>query len=299
MRERPGAAPAFLRQRNDGKCGSVSAMRHGGIYNGRMILSGGDVELFYEVRGDGPDVVLLHPYPSSHSYWLPLARHLELRFRLIMPDLRGLGRSGCGVEAATMELLVADLLRLCDTLKIGHASFVGCSVGGYGLFELWRRSRERVKALVLMDTKAVLDNEEGRAARLSNAEEILQKGPQWAIDQMLPRLLSPITVSSRPHLVSQARATMRQATAQGMAALQRGMAARADSVATLSAIDVPTLVLGGEDDAPSPVAELERMAHGIRGAQLKIIPRAGHMAALEKPDEVGVAVRDFLERHGR
>jgi 3-oxoadipate enol-lactonase len=264
-----------------------------------MKLAGDDVELFYELRGEGPDVVLLHPYPCDHSYWLPLARHLELRFRLVMPDLRGLGRSGCGVEVATMEALVADLLRLCDALKIGRATFVGCSIGGYMLFELWRRSRARVKALVLMDTKAVLDGDEGRAARLRNAEEILEKGPQWAVDQMLPRLLSPVTISSRPDLVQQARATMRKATAQGMAALQRGMADRADSVATLAAIEVPTLVLGGEDDAPSPVSELERMAHGIRGAQLKIVPRAGHLAALEQPDEVGPAVRDFLEQCGR
>jgi 3-oxoadipate enol-lactonase len=264
-----------------------------------MMLAGDGAELFYEVRGEGPDVVLLHPYPCDHSFWLPMAPHLESRFRLIMPDLRGLGRSGCGAEVAKMELLVSDVLGLCDELKIGRATFVGCSIGGYVLFELWRRSRQRVKSLVLMDTKAVLDGEEGRAARLQNAKEILERGPQWAIDQMLPRLLSPVTIDSRPEVVKQARAAMRQATAQGMAALQRGMAERADSTATMAAIDVPTLVLGGEDDAPSPVSELERMAHGIRGAELKIISRAGHLAALEQPDDVGTAVREFLERHGR
>ena len=67
-----------------------------------MILRSDDVDLFYEVRGEGPDVVLLHPYPSDHRYWLPLAQHLESRFRLVMPDLRGLGRSGVG-EGATHD----------------------------------------------------------------------------------------------------------------------------------------------------------------------------------------------------
>ena len=195
-----------------------------------MILrSDDDVDLFYEIRGEGPDVVLLHPYPSDHSYWLPMAQHLESRFRLVLPDLRGLGRSGVGEGATTMPRLAADLLRLCDELKIGRATFVGCSVGGYVLFEFWRRCRERVKALVLMDTKAGLDTEEGRAGRLKNAEEILQKGPGWAIEQMMPKLLAPVTMSSRLDVVESAKQTMLQAGAAGMAAMQRGMAARADS----------------------------------------------------------------------
>jgi 3-oxoadipate enol-lactonase len=265
-----------------------------------MILRVDEVDLFYEVRGEGPDVVMLHPYPSDHSYWLPLAQHLESRFRLVLPDLRGLGRSGIGESTAmTMTKLAEDLLRLCDALRIGRAAFVGCSVGGYVLFEFWRRCRERVKTLVLMDTKAGADSDEGRAGRLKNAEEILQKGPEWAFEQMMPRLLSPLTMNSRLDVVERAKATMRQASAAGMAAMQRGMAVRSDSTATLAEIDVPTLVVGGTDDAPTPVSELERMGRGIRGAELKIVTKAGHFAAFEQPDEVGRVLREFLESNGR
>jgi pimeloyl-ACP methyl ester carboxylesterase len=242
---------------------------------------------------------MIHPYPSDHGYWLPIAAHLESRFRLVLPDLRGLGRSGAGEGVTTMAKLAADLARLCDELKIGRATFVGCSVGGYVLFEFWRRWRERVKSLVLMDTRAGLDSDEGRAGRLKNAEETLQNGPDWAIAQMMPKLLSPVTMSSRLDVVEMAKATMRQASAAGMAAMQRGMAGRADSIPTLAEIDVPVLVLGGEDDVPAPVSELERMARGIRGAELKIVRRAGHFAAFEQPEEVGRLVRDFLERSGR
>src|ERR1700674_3500717 len=85
----------------------------------RMILRSDDIDLFYEVRGEGPDVVMLHPFPSDHTYWLPLARHLESRFRLVLPDLCGLGRSGVGAGATTMAKVAADVLRLCDELKIG------------------------------------------------------------------------------------------------------------------------------------------------------------------------------------
>jgi 3-oxoadipate enol-lactonase len=184
-------------------------------------------------------------------------------------------------------------------LKIGRAAFVGCSVGGYTLFEFWRQARERVKALVLMDTKPGADTDEGRAGRLKNAEDVLEKGPEWEIEQLLPKLLGPVTISSRLDVVEQAKATVRLAGAEGIAALQRGMAERIDSTATLAEIDVPTLVLGGEDDAFSPPSELERMAKGIRGAELKIVRRAGHFASFEQPDEVGPMVREFLERNGR
>jgi len=264
-----------------------------------MIVRCDDADIFYELRGQGPDVVLLHPYPSDHRYWHPIAPHLESRFRLVLPDLRGLGSSGAGDGPTTMAKLASDLLTLCDALRIGQAVFVGCSVGGYTLFEFWRRNRERVKALVLMDTKASPDTDEARAGRLKNAEDVLKNGPTWGIEQMLPRLLSPATMSSRLDVVDQAKQTMRQCGALGMAAMQLGMAERVDSRPTLSAIDVPTLVLGGEDDAASPVSELEAMARGIRDAELKIVPRAGHFAAFEQPDEVGRLLRDFLERHGR
>jgi pimeloyl-ACP methyl ester carboxylesterase len=264
-----------------------------------VLRSDDDVDLFYEIRGVGPDVVMLHPYPSDHSYWSPLAQHLESRFRLVLPDLRGLGRSGVGNGATTMRTLAEDLLRLCDALKIGRAAFVGCSVGGYVLFEFWRRQRERVKSLVLMDTKAGVDTDEGRAGRLRNAEEILLKGPQWAIEQIMPKLLAPSTINSRLDVVESAKATMVHATAAGMAEMQRGMAMRADSRMTLAEIEVPTLVLGGEDDIPSPVSELEGMARGIRGAELKIVRKAGHFAAFEQPTEAGRALREFLEKNGR
>ncbi len=264
-----------------------------------MILRSDEVELSYEVRGEGPDVVLLHPYPSDHTYWLPMAQHLESRFRLLLPDLRGLGRSQAAAGATTMANLAEDLLRLCDELKIERAAFVGCSVGGYALFEFWRRSRERVKALVLMDTKAVADSDEAGAARQKNASDILQHGPDWAIEQIIPKLLAPVTISSRLDVVERAKATMSRARAAGLAAMQRGMAARADCMELAAQISVPVLVLGGEEDVPSPPSELERLAHVIRGAELKIVRRAGHFAAFEQPDEVGRLVREFLERNGR
>ena len=136
-----------------------------------MFLPGGECDLFYEVRGEGPDVVLLHPFPSSHEYWAELCPHLESRYRLILPDLRGMGASGAGEGAATMRKHAADVAAVCDAVGADRAVFVGCSIGGYVIFELWRQMRNRVRALALMNTKAGADSEAARAQRLAMAGE--------------------------------------------------------------------------------------------------------------------------------
>ena len=100
-----------------------------------MRLSSDDAEFFYTVMGDGPPVVLLHPFPANHKVWLPAAELLADRYRLILPDLRGHGQSSPGAGPATMQKHAADLLRLSDACGVGKAVFVGVSVGGYVLFE--------------------------------------------------------------------------------------------------------------------------------------------------------------------
>src|ERR1039457_6610848 len=102
-------------------------------------MRSGDAQLFYEVYGNGPAVVLLHPFPLNHAFWDPVREHLRSRYRLLIPDLRAHGESELGEGPATMEKLAADLAELCRTEHIGKAVFIGVSIGGYLLFEFWRR----------------------------------------------------------------------------------------------------------------------------------------------------------------
>src|SRR5271165_5206816 len=128
----------------------------------------GDAEIFYEVFGNGPPVVLLHPFPANHDLWKPAAQVLASRYRVILPDLRGHGDSGIGEGPATMEKHAADLARVMDDADVGRAPVVGVSIGGYVSFEFWRRYRERVAALALCNTKASADSPEARAGRLQS-----------------------------------------------------------------------------------------------------------------------------------
>src|ERR1700687_5755493 len=108
-----------------------------------LTLRSDDAEISYETRGDGPPVVLLHPFPCHHEFWYPLAVALDSRYRLILPDLRGHGDSEIGEGPALMLKQAGDIARVLDAAGVGKAAFIGCSIGGYMLFEFWRRFRAR------------------------------------------------------------------------------------------------------------------------------------------------------------
>ena len=264
----------------------------------RMQIKSDDATIYFETHGRGPDVVLLHPFPVNHKFWLPLLDALTSRFRVTLPDLRGHGRSEAGLGVATMEKHARDVLRVCGEVGVERAVFGGCSIGGYVNFELWRQARERVKGLVFLDTKAPADSEATRADRLRAADDVLARGPEPFVESMVPKLLAETTRTNRPDLVAAAKAMMMESSAAGIAAVQRGMAERVDSTGTLATIDVPTLVVFGEEDVV-PVSEGEAMRRGIRGAEMRVVEKAGHYAAFERAEEVGRILREWLERAGR
>jgi len=213
-----------------------------------------------------------------------------------MPDLRGMGESTSGAGIATMERHSEDLLKLCDELDIGKVVFVGCSLGGYVLFDAWRRFRERFRALVLSDTKAEADDDIARETRFRTADDVLLRGPDLFISSMLPKLLGESTQRNRPDVVAAARMTMSASSAQGIAAVQRGMAARPDSTETLSQIDVSTLVVVGAEDVLTPPPTVQGLAKRICKSEFQMIPAAGHLAPFEQPEDFARVLRQFLDR---
>lgn len=255
----------------------------------------GDAEIYYDVAGSGPPVVLLHPFPAHHEFWLPVAKFLSSRFRLIMPDLRGHGESGLGEGPATMQKHASDIARVMDAAEVDRAPIVGVSIGSYAIFEFWRRFRNRVAALVLCNTKASADTAEARAGRLEAANDVLQRGTEAFFEGMLQKVLSATTRRSRPDLVEGTVRMMRKMSAEDVAGVQRGMAERPDSISTLKTINVPTLIVTGEEDTMTGVPEAEVMKQNISGAQMKVISKAGHYSPWEQPEEVGKLLRQFLD----
>lgn len=258
-------------------------------------VKSGDAEIAYWAVGSGPAVVLLHPFPAHHEFWIPVAEALATRYRVILPDLRGHGESEAGEGPATMEKHAADIARVMDDADVDRAPLVGVSVGGYALFEFWRKHRSRVAALGLCNTKAGADNAEARAGRLQAAYDVLERGTEPFFETMIPRLLSKTTRETRPDLVDGVWRMVRKMSPEDVAQVQRGMAERPDSIETLKTINVPTLLITGDEDIMTGVNEAKLMLENIAGSQLRVIPKAGHYSPWEQPEEAARLLRQFLD----
>jgi 3-oxoadipate enol-lactonase len=260
-------------------------------------------KLFYTIMGDGPTVMLLHPTPVDHRFWLSVADILAMRYRLILPDLRGHGQSEAGPDfppaPITIEKLATDAVRLLDHLGIYRAMFAGCSIGGYTLYEIWRTIPSRVEALAFCCSKPQADDEGARARRSQNIDMIEKSGAAPFIDATLQAVIGPTAHRRWPNKVAEARDMMLAVPAANLIAVQQGLAARPDSVATARTLRVPCCVIAGGEDPGSTPADMRLLAVQIRnggyGAEYHEIPDAGHFAPFEQPEFVARILRQFFD----
>jgi pimeloyl-ACP methyl ester carboxylesterase len=258
----------------------------------KIRVAGGEIEC--DVRGDGPGVLFLHAFPLSLAMWDAQAEALAPRHRVARFDCRGFGGSPPGDGLLSMECIADDAVAVLDHAGISQAFVCGCSMGGYAAFALWRRHPERVRGLVLMDTRAEPDSEEARRNRALLAEKVLREGAQAAAEAFLPRLLGATTQRERPEVVERVRATILGTSPRGIADALAGLAARADSRPTLREVRVPTLVVCGEEDVLTPPSDAEALRAGMAGARLAVVPKSGHLPSLENPDTLLPVLEGFL-----
>lgn len=253
-----------------------------------------NIQLAYTDTGVGRPLVLIHGYPFNRSLWTEQIPALSNSYRIIAPDLRGFGDSEASPEISTMMGLAADVAALMDHLRIPRATIGGLSMGGYVALAFYKQFASRVRALVLADTRAQADTDEGKQTRAQQAEKALSEGMAGIADAMLPKLLTPETVSKRPEIVKFVRDMMLQAKPEGAAAALRGMAEREDQTELLPKISVPALIIVGSEDAITPVADSEKMHRAIPGSSLVVLDHAGHVSNVERAQQFNDALLHFL-----
>lgn len=257
-----------------------------------MFVTRGGTRLAYEVAGAGVPVILLHGFPFSRQMWRlqsPLARTV----RLITPDLRGFGES----EGAPSSLdeLSEDLHALVTHLQLPSFVLGGFSMGGYVLFRYLARHADRVKALLLLDTRADADTPDGRQRRYDGIARIEKEGPAGYLDDFVKLVVSVKTLQSRPDVIRGLRDQVEKVRPATLAGALRAMAERPDSTPLLPTIRVPTLIVVGEDDKPTPPEGARRMHAAIAGSQFVLIPEAGHVSNLEQPERFNAALASFFK----
>ena len=216
-------------------------------------------------------------------------------WRLVAPALPGFdGTDPLPGDSTSIDDYVGPIVEFMDHLRVDHAVLGGLSMGGYVAFALWRRERLRWRGLVLADTRAGADSEQGRAAREKMLQTLAARGVHGVADEMLPKLLGKTTPAERPQVVQHVRRMIERQTNEGVRGAIVRLRDRPDSTSLLEDVKVPVLVLVGDEDEVTPPTEAEQMKDRLEDARLVRIPQAGHLSCLENPAAFNAAIAAFV-----
>jgi len=257
------------------------------------------ISIAYHDQGMGLPIVFLHAFPLNRTMWAQQEAALSSQCRVITIDLRGHGESDAPLWRYTLDQAADDVRALLDHLAIQQALFVGLSMGGYILFAFYRKYSDRVKGMVLADTRAQADTTEGKEGRFQLAQVAYKQGPSAIADLMIPKLLSPATIQGRPEIVQRVRMMIEGNQISGIAGDLMAMAERPDSVPFLKQITCPTQIIVGDLDQATPPADAKLMADQIPHAKLALIPNAAHLANMEQPEMFSAIVGEFASNVAR
>jgi pimeloyl-ACP methyl ester carboxylesterase len=246
------------------------------------------VEIYYEVHGEGPVILLSHGYSSTSGMWKGQVEALSANHRLVIWDMRGHGDSDYPDDQAAYseEATVADMAALLDEVGADKAIIGGLSLGGYMSLAFNRAYPERVAALLIIDTGPGYRNDEAREGWNQNAIKRAER-------------LERDGLGNLANASAEVR-TVRHRSADGLAKAARGMLTQRDAgvMNSLPSVAVPSLIVVGADDTPF-LAASDYMAAKIPGAKKVVIPAAGHAANIDQPEAFNHALGDFLDALGR
>ena len=252
----------------------------------------------YTERGlpQGAPIVFIHGFPFNHMMWEPQMKALPNHFRAITYDLRGHGESDVGDGQYTIEFFVDDLIALLDHLVVDRAVLCGLSMGGYVALRAIERHPDRVRALVLCDTRSEADPNEGKIKRSATVKSIKTNGVAAFADDFVKLIFAPQTFETNPQAVEMIKNSIKANSSLGICGAALALACRTDTTGVLPAIGVPTLILVGEHDKLTPPAASQAMHEKIRGSDLQILPGAAHMSNLENPADFNRFLIEFLNK---
>lgn len=248
------------------------------------------IELSFEEQGKGLPVVMIHGFPLDHTIWEPAVPLLRNHARLILPDLRGFGKSPLDEVSKkyTMRMFADDILALLDRLQIEKAAVVGHSMGGYAALAFAHAYPHRLLGLGLICSQAAEDTPEKRQNRLKMADEVKRRGLAHAVEGLPQRL------TCRPELVEPVRAVILRQKPTAVIAAQKGMADRPDATEWLPSITVPSVVISGDEDVIIPNERAHEMAQLLGWSWQVQIPHAAHMPMMEEPAALADALHKFF-----
>ena len=252
----------------------------------------------YEDQGNGTAVLFIHGHPFNRTMWAPQILALRERYRVVAPDLRGYGESSARQQSpVTLEEFAEDMVDLLDALNIEKAHVVGLSMGGQIAMELGRRFPERILGMVLAATSPEAETEAGVIQRNLLAERILSDGMALLGCEMLPKLLGRRAMTLLPETAATVYRMICLTAPEAAAAAVRGRALRRDYREALQDFSFPCLIVVGDEDVFTSVAQTKVMSEMIPHSRLEVFNSVGHLPNLEAPDRFNTALLRFLQSH--
>ncbi len=256
-----------------------------------------EFQIHFEQAGEGTPLLLIHGFPFDHRTWDGQLKALSSRARVITPDLAGFGESPAGEPPYSVQRYAEDCVAVLDGLDINEPVVVGgLSMGGYIALAFVRHFPERVAGLLLASTRAGADSQEGRANRDKAIADVKANGVAQFVEGMHPKLLAPSSYETKPEVAARLKGIMLNASEAGVVGALQAMRDRPDATEELAQIEVPALVVHGEEDGVIPISEAEAMAAALPYADLVRIADAGHLPNMEQPMAFNEAVEAFLGR---
>ena len=264
-----------------------------------MRIKANGIQMNYELTGkdDGAVVIVSHSLGCSLAMWDPQMDSLEPHFRVLRYDTRGHGLSQASVGAYTLELLGEDAIALLDALGIDTVHWVGLSMGGMIGQHLALHHADRLQSLILCDTSAAVP-EEAQPLWQERIDAARDKGMEALIEAIIERWLSPSFVARNSLMVTRIRKQFLATPVDGYVGCSEAIR-KLNYVDQLAKINIPTLIIVGEDDPGTPVAVSQAMHERILNSKLVVVPSAHHLSNVEQPELFNAALLAFLGKKSK
>lgn len=237
-------------------------------------------------------LVLVHGFPLDSSMWAAQKKHFGKKLEVFCPDLPGFGKNEKRAPK-TIEGFARGIKAFFAEEKIERAIVAGFSMGGYVVQAFYEMFPKLVEVLILVDTRAAADSEEGKAGRDKAIRSLDEEGVAFFAETMPRRLLSE-EGNRNEKLVKNVRKIIMKQKSESVKNALIAMRDRKDRSALLRRIDVPALFVCGEEDSFTPSEEMIEMANQTRGCSFSLVKGAGHLSNMENPDDFNFALEDFL-----
>lgn len=257
--------------------------------NGLQVITTGD-------KSRKP-IIFVHGFPYDHTMWDKQIDHLKDKYYCVTYDIRGLGSSAVGDGQYTMESYVDDLFKIIAELELTKPALCGLSMGGYISFRAVERSLETFGSLILCDTRAEADTDEGKLGRASKIKQINEEGIEAFVNSFVPTCFAQDTIDNRSDLFQGVLNKCKANDPVGVKGALIAMLSRTDTTNYLSKIEIPTLIIVGENDALTPPVVMKTLHMNIPNSKFVIIPKAGHMTPIEEPEAVNEVIERFLKQN--